>query len=147
MLDEPRGDIDAAIASRHHAASVLPVRRSGGRRVASAGFAFCARRLLRLPYRDTQCGAKVVRREAVAPLLDRVSTTDLLFDVDLLLAARDTGRRVVEVPTVWIDQDGSRVDVVADTRRMGVSLVKLWAGSRLRRRRPISAAGVARARA
>ncbi len=133
VVDDQREDIDAAIASRHHAASVLPVRRSGPRRVASAGFAFAARRLLRLPYRDTQCGAKVIRREALAPLLDRVSQTDLLFDVDLLLAARDAGRRVVEVPTVWIDQDGSRVDVVSDTRRMGVSLVRLWAGSTGRR--------------
>ncbi len=127
---QQRGErIDAAIASRHHAASVLPVGRSLQRRVASAGFAFCARRLLRLPYRDTQCGAKVMRREALMPLLDRVSQTDLLFDVDLLMAARDAGQRVVEVPTVWIDQDGSRVNVVSDTRRMGVSLVRLWAGS------------------
>jgi glycosyltransferase involved in cell wall biosynthesis len=147
VFEQSRGDVDAVIASRHHAASVLPVRRSGRRRVASAGFAFCARRLLRMPYRDTQCGAKIVRREALAPLLDRVSATDLLFDVDLLLAARETGRRVVEVPTVWIDQDGSRVDVVADTRRMGVSLMKLWAGSRGRRRHTASASGVASARA
>jgi len=134
LLQRPRGEqIDVAIASRHHAASVLPVRRSGARRVASAGFAFAARGLLGLPYRDTQCGAKVIRREALTPLLDRVSETDLLFDVDLLLAARDAGQRVVEVPTVWIDQDGSRVRVVADTRRMGVSLMRLWAGSLGRR--------------
>lgn len=144
--DADGGAIAAAIASRHHPASVLPVRRSGSRRVASAGFAFCARRLLRMPYRDTQCGAKVMRRAMFAPLLDRVSETDLLFDVDLLLAAREAGHRVVEVPTVWIDQDGSRVDVVADARRMGVSLVRLWAGSRARRRgRPIP--GVIGARA
>ena len=127
------GDADGAIASRHHPASVLPRRRSRVRRVTSAGFAFGVRRLMRLPYRDTQCGAKVLRRRAVDRIVPRVSSTDLLFDVDLLVAARDTGQRVVEVPTVWIDQDGSRVAPVADTRRMGVSLLRMWAASTRRR--------------
>ena len=49
--------------------------------------------------------------------MPRVAAKDFLFDVDLLLAARDTGNRVLEVPTVWIDQDGSRVDPVADATR------------------------------
>jgi glycosyltransferase involved in cell wall biosynthesis len=146
IVERERERVDGAIASRHHAASVLPVRRPGSRRLASAGFAFCARRLLRLPYLDTQCGAKVIRREALAPLLDRVSRTDLLFDVDLLLAARDAGQRVVEVPTVWIDQDGSRVDVVHDTRRMGVSLMRLWADT-MGRRLNDSAVGIDRGHA
>lgn len=116
---------DGAIASRHHPASVLPRRRTRVRRVTSAGFAFGVRRLLGLPYHDTQCGAKVLRRSAVERIVPRIGATDLLFDVDLLLAARATGQRIVEVPTVWIDQDGSRVDAVADTRKMGLSLVRM----------------------
>jgi glycosyltransferase involved in cell wall biosynthesis len=124
---------DGAIASRHHPAAVLPRSRSPLRRMTSAGFAFGVRRLLGLPYRDTQCGAKVLRRAAAERMLPRVTARDFLFDVDLLLAARDTGHRVVEVPTVWVDQDGSRVDPVGDTRRMGLSLLRLWAASRRRR--------------
>lgn len=124
---------DGAIASRNHPASVLPRRRSRVRRVTSAGFAFGVRRLMGLPYRDTQCGAKVLRRRAVDRVVPRVESTDLMFDVDLLLAARETGQRVVEVPTVWIDQDGSRVDPVADARKMGVSLLRMWVRSRGRR--------------
>src|SRR5207247_366348 len=121
-----------AIASRHHPASVLPRTRSPLRRATSAGFAFGVRRLLGLPYRDTQCGAKALRREAVDRILPHVGSRDLLFDVELLLAARDAGQPIVEVPTVWIDQEGSRVDPVADTRRMSVSLMRLWAGTRRR---------------
>jgi glycosyltransferase involved in cell wall biosynthesis len=126
---------DGAIASRHHPASVLPRRRTRVRRVTSAGFAFGVRRLLGLPYHDTQCGAKVLRRHAADRIVPRIGATDLLFDVDLLLAARATGQRIVEVPTVWIDQDGSRVDAVADTRKMGVSLVKMAVSSRRQTRR------------
>jgi glycosyltransferase involved in cell wall biosynthesis len=126
-------EVDGAIASRHHAASVLPAGRSFARRLTSAGFAFSVRRLLKLPYTDTQCGAKVLRRDAARSVMARISKTDLLFDVDLLLTARDAGHRVVEVPTVWIDQEGSRVNTIADTRKMGVSLARLWAAA-LRRR-------------
>jgi glycosyltransferase involved in cell wall biosynthesis len=121
-----------AIASRHHPASVLPRARSRVRRATSAGFAFGVRRLLGLSYRDTQCGAKVLRRDAAERILPRVAAKDLLFDVELLLAAREAGQEIVEVPTVWIDQDGSRVDPVADTRRMSVSLFRLWAAGRRR---------------
>jgi glycosyltransferase involved in cell wall biosynthesis len=122
--------VDGAIASRRHPASLLPARRPLAREITSAGFAGSVRVLMGLPYRDTQCGAKVLRRPVVRDVLPRLAARDLLFDVDLLAAAREGGWRVVEVPTVWIDQEGSRVSAVADSRRMGASLLRLW----LRRR-------------
>jgi glycosyltransferase involved in cell wall biosynthesis len=125
---------DGAIASRRHPAALLPVRRPLSRRVASAGFAFSVRRLLGLPYADTQCGAKVLKRSVVREVLPVVTTRDMCFDVDLLLAARSRGHRIVEVPTIWIDRDGSGVQVVADTRRMGLSLLRLWLRERVRLR-------------
>lgn len=129
---------DGAIASRHHPASVLPAARPLTRRITSAGFAFGVRRLLGLPYRDTQCGAKVLRGDVARDVVSRTTSRDLLFDVDLLITARARGHRVVEVPTVWVDQEGSRVDPVADTRKMGASLMKLWAASLKRRMREVA---------
>jgi glycosyltransferase involved in cell wall biosynthesis len=128
------GGADGAIASRRHPAAVLPARRPLARRVTSAGFAFAVRRLMRMPYADTQCGAKVLRRDVVRAVLPRLEAHDLLFDVDLLAAAREFGFRVVEVPTIWIDREGSRVRPVADTRRMGGSLLRLWARRRVAER-------------
>src|SRR3954449_7455621 len=78
---------DGAIATRRHPASVLPARRTLARRLTSAGFALAVRRLLGLGYRDTQCGAKVLRREVVHDILPRLRARDLLFDVDLLASA------------------------------------------------------------
>jgi glycosyltransferase involved in cell wall biosynthesis len=132
---------DGAIASRRHPAAVLPAPRPVARRVTSAGFAVGVRRLLRLPYLDTQCGAKVLRRESLRRLLPDLTRCDFSFDVDLLLAARAQGLRIVELPTVWIDREGSRVHPLHDTRRMGGSLITLGARERGRRRE------VARARA
>jgi glycosyltransferase involved in cell wall biosynthesis len=129
---------DGAIASRRHPASLLPARRPLARAVTSAGFASTVRLLMGLPYRDTQCGAKVLRREVVRDVLPRLAAWDLLFDVDLLAAAHEGGWNVVEVPTVWIDQEGSRVRAVSDSRRMGASLLKLWLRRRVQGlRRPV----------
>jgi glycosyltransferase involved in cell wall biosynthesis len=124
--------VGGAIACRHHPSAVLPAARPMARRVTSAGFSFAVRRLLGLPYADTQCGAKVLRRDVVDDVLPALSTKDLLFDVDLLQVAADRGHRMAEVPTIWIDQDGSRVHAVKDTRRMGAGLLRLWAARRRR---------------
>jgi glycosyltransferase involved in cell wall biosynthesis len=127
---------DGAIASRRHPAAVLPAPRSLGRRVASAGFAFWVRRLFGLPYRDTQCGAKVLRRQVVDAVVPLLSSRDFLFDVDLLLVARALGFQIVEVPTIWIDREGSRVRVFNDSRRMAASSLRLWAHHRVLPVRP-----------
>jgi glycosyltransferase involved in cell wall biosynthesis len=132
-LADVAAQTDGAIASRRHPAAVLPARRPLSRRITSAGFAFGVRRLMGLPYRDTQCGAKVLRRPVVEEILPKLAARDLLFDVDLLAAANELGYDVVEVPTVWIDQDGSRVSAVSDSRKMGASLVRLWARRRIAR--------------
>ena len=144
-LAEAARHTDGAIASRRHPASMLPARRPLAREITSAGFAGSVRMLIGLPYRDTQSGAKVLRRHVVRDVLPRLGSRDLLFDVDLLAAARDGGWRVVEVPTVWIDQAGSRISAVGDSRRMGTSLLRLWLRRRMRgRRHPLRAREAAR---
>ena len=118
--------IDLSIASRRMPASVSPSPRSLSRRVTSAGFATSIRRLFDLPFADTQCGAKVMTGAAAARIIPLLSSRDFLFDVDLLLTARRLGFRVEEVPTVWIDKDGSKLDALTDARRMAASAVRLW---------------------
>lgn len=119
-------DHDGAIGCRRHATSVLPAPRSLSRRAMSAGFAAMTRRLFGMPYLDTQCGAKVFSREAVKAALPLLSSRDLLFDVDVLLTMRKLGYDIVEVPMVWIDRDGSRMEPVADSRKMATSALRLW---------------------
>jgi hypothetical protein len=125
-LAEVAAQGDGAIASRRHPAAVLPARRPLIRRITSAGFAFGIQRLFRLPYGDTQCGAKVLHRDVVEKSLPLMSSRDFLFDVDLLIVARRLGYRIVEVPTIWIDQAGSRLTARSDTLRMAASALRLW---------------------
>jgi len=117
---------DGAIASRSHPASVLPAQRARGRTLASWLFARLTRLLFRLPFRDTQCGAKVVRRQVIREALPLLSSRDFLFDVDLLMTADRLGYQIVEVPTVWLDQEGSHLSTGSDARRMALSSLSLW---------------------
>ncbi len=117
---------DIAIASRWHPASVLPKHRTLGRRLASAGFSRAVRRVFSLPFHDTQCGAKVLTRAASHRIVPLLSSRDFVFDVDLLLTARALELKVAEMPTVWIDREGSRVEVLRDSLRMAASLGRLW---------------------
>ena len=125
-LAEMAGDADGAIASRAHPSSVLPAHRPRARRIASWAFARLTRRLFGLPFADTQCGAKVVRRHVIESVLPLLSSRDFLFDVDLLVTADRLGYRIIEVPTVWLDQQGSHLQAGADARRMAMSSLRLW---------------------
>lgn len=126
LVDVVESGADAAIASRRHPSSVTLGDRSLTRRVTSAAFAMWVRRLFAIPYSDTQCGAKVMRADLVRRVVPLLSSRDFLFDVDVLHTARRLGFGVAEVPTVWVDQDGSRVHARRDASRMLWSSLRLW---------------------
>jgi glycosyltransferase involved in cell wall biosynthesis len=123
---------DGAIASRRLPASSVHGDRARSRTVASVLFAWLVRLLFGLRYRDTQCGAKIIRREALQCLLARITTTDFLFDVDLLLQADELNYRVVEVPTIWVARSGSKVRMLGDLGNVAGSLLRLWMDQRRR---------------
>lgn len=77
---------------------------------------------------DSQCGFKAFTAQAAGRLFDALSTPGFGFDVELLLLARATGFRIVEVPVNWADQAGSKVGVL----RHGPGM--LWQILRARRR-------------
>lgn len=130
-LTEHVADGDGAIACRRHPAAFTPGKRPGARRITSSGFAWLVRRLFRLPYRDTQCGAKVLHRRVVERVVPLLSSRDFLFDVDLLVVARRLGFAVSEVPTVWIDQADSKLRAGRDASRMAKSALRLWVHHRV----------------
>jgi glycosyltransferase involved in cell wall biosynthesis len=133
-------DADVVIASRRLAASFTPSSRRRGRSLTSSGFAWGVRQLFHLPYADTQCGAKVVHRRVVERVVPLMSSRDFLFDVDLLVVADRLGCDVIEVPTVWIDQQGSKLHAGRDASRMLKSAVRLWIHHRTMPVGPASAA-------
>lgn len=120
------GSTDLAIASRRLPASVTPARRAAGRRLTSTGFAAGIRTLFGIAHADTQCGAKALSSSAARQIVPLLSSRDFLFDVDLLVTAHRLHLRIEELPIVWVDQWGSKVDVARDTRKMAASALRLW---------------------
>jgi hypothetical protein len=51
----------------------------------------------------------VMRRTAVEKIHSSLRIADLAFDVNLIVALKRAGFRVVEVPTEWTDMAGSKV--------------------------------------
>lgn len=63
-------------------------------------FSFLIRQLLGLPLQDTQCGAKVFRREVLRDVLLELTLTGWTFDVELLWQLYQRGYLLREVPVL-----------------------------------------------
>ena len=85
------GSAGAIIASRRHPLSLVSPRQPLSRRVASLLFNRLVRLLFGLRISDTQCGAKLMKRDAVQAVLPVLGITRWAFDVDLLFQLRRAG--------------------------------------------------------
>ncbi|MGZ3499583.1 MAG: glycosyltransferase [Vulcanimicrobiaceae bacterium] len=99
----------ALMGSRWLPGAVVIPRQPFLRRLASRTFNSVVRLLFRLPYSDTQCGAKLFRRDALSDVLSALEIADFAFDIEVLWNLRRRGIAVVEVPTVWADRAGTKV--------------------------------------
>jgi dolichyl-phosphate beta-glucosyltransferase len=87
------------------------------RKVMAYGFMTLRTIILRLPFRDTQCGFKAFKKETIKPIFERVmvfkeksekgSAVTAGFDLELLYIARKLGYKVAEVPVTW-EEKGDR---------------------------------------
>ena len=75
------------------------------RYVMSRGYSFLVRRLLRLPFRDTETGYKFFRRERVLPLLDAIEDGGWFWDTEFMARAHRRGLRVVEIPGAYVRRE------------------------------------------
>ena len=68
----------------------------------SRGYSWLVRRLLEVPYRDTETGYKFFRRRTVLPLLDEVHDPGWFWDTEFMARAHRRGLKVVEVPGAYV---------------------------------------------
>lgn len=92
------GLADVVVGSKVHPDSQVDYPLS--RRVASKGFKLATRLLIGLDLGDTQTGMKAMRRDAVAPAIERCTARGFAFDLELLARLVDHDVRVVEAPVV-----------------------------------------------
>lgn len=116
---------DGIIASRWAKGAVLGTSQKAMRLVSSRLFNGLTRVLLGLKYRDTQCGAKIFKREAWTAILPDVGITRFAFDVDLLFQLKRHNYVIIEEPTAWSDVAGSTVDVVKTSIEMFFAIIRM----------------------
>jgi hypothetical protein len=116
---------DCVIGSRWLPGSVLRQEQSGKRRFASRVFHVVVQSLFRLNVKDTQCGAKVMRRHVVEKIHPMLRIADMAFDINLLYAIKREGFKILEVPTEWTDKLGSKVVLGRTSLTMLLSVIRL----------------------
>ncbi len=119
------GDYDGNIANRWSRKSILPKKQGIKRRIISRCFNLLVRSLLFINFQDTQCGAKVFRREVLEKILKELKVSDWAFDVNLLYLLQKNGYRIKEVETIWTDDKDSKVEVIKTSFRMFLSVIRL----------------------
>ncbi len=114
------------------------IERTFFRSVASKAVGLLIRAVLRLPIKDTQCGAKVFSVSMARACFDRSFVTRWLFDVELFIRARKQyGRkalmeRIEEKPLKqWIHVDGSKI-TLKDSLQIPNQLWKIFFNYELR---------------
>lgn len=116
---------DCVIGSRWIEGAVLHRSQTGQRQFASRVFHTIVQGFFWMNIRDTQCGAKILHREAVEKVHADLCIADMAFDINLLYLLKRTGLRVLEVPTEWTDKVGSKVALGRTSLTMLLSVVRL----------------------
>ncbi len=96
------------------------------RQIMALGMVIFRTLVLRLPYKDTQCGFKAFTRSAanrIFAIMNKVHPPTVIsgpavnpgFDVELLYLGRKLNFKIAEVPVLWTHQDTKRVSFIRDT--------------------------------
>ena len=112
------GEYDLVFGSRAIDRSLIgthqPWRREQGGRV----FNLIVRLATGLPFWDTQCGFKAFRMDVCRPIIEAATIDRFGFDVELIYVAYLAGLRLREQAVRWNHYEGSKVNVLRDSRRM-----------------------------
>jgi len=124
LIDAVNEGYDIATGSR-----MIPesrVSRSLRRTIASHVYNGLVRLLLGSDIRDHQCGFKAFRRDGIFKVLERVQAGHWFWDTEVLVIANRMGLRIKEIPIVWREGEGTKVNLFRDLVEMGYQTFRLW---------------------
>ena len=116
---------EVAIGSRAKPDSSRKVNALAYRKFMGNFFNFIVQTLLLKGIQDSQCGFKMFTRTAAESIFNVAKENGFAFDVELLHIARMRGYKIDEVPINWTNVDGSKVNLVLDSSRMFLDVIKI----------------------
>ncbi len=127
-----REDAAIAIGSRALDRSLIGIHQPWWREWAGRIFNLLMRVLVGLPFKDTQCGFKLFRRDAREAVFRLQRVERFGFDVEILYLAHKLGFKTVEAPVRWDHAEGTRVSMLRDSLDMFLDLARVrwrwWRG-------------------
>ena len=114
-----------AMGSRDLPESDIQTKQSWIREHMGKTFNFLVRLITGLPFKDTQCGFKLIHRASIQSLLPKLNVKRFAWDVEFLMFAREWGLSIAEVPVSWAHQEASRVNAVRDSSEMLFRVIQL----------------------
>jgi glycosyltransferase involved in cell wall biosynthesis len=118
LLEAIDAGADVAIGSRWLDKQKQTVHQPLYRRFFGRCFNWVTRKVIGLPFKDTQCGFKAFRRDA-AQTIFRLQTIERWgFDPEILFIARKLKYKIVEVPVTWGHDERSRISYLKDGMQM-----------------------------
>lgn len=121
-----RSGADGAIGSRALDRRLVGKRQPAVREISGRVFNHFVRLTTGLPYRDTQCGFKLFRRDLAQALAAQQSLEGFGFDVEILYIARRLGYRIEEVAVRWYNAEGTKVSLLKGLAAFGDPLRVRW---------------------
>lgn len=100
---------DGAIGSRWLNRLLVKAKEPILREIGSRIFYLIARSLFYSKYKDTQCGMKIFRKQAVKDVMNEIYLTGFTFDLDLLYRMKKKNYEIEEVPISWKHEEGSKL--------------------------------------
>ena len=120
---------DVAIGSRWLDKQKQTIHQPIYRRFFGRCFNWVTRKVMGLPFKDTQCGFKAFRRDA-AQTIFRLQTIERWgFDPEILFIARKLKYTIVEVPVTWGHDERSRISYLKDGLQMLQEMGQIRANS------------------
>lgn len=116
---------DGVIASRYLKGAKLTPKNTFFRVTASRIYNFFIRSIMLIPYRDTQCGAKIFTSNSISKIINKMGITSWAFDVEMLYLLNKNGFKVKEVPTEWSNKDYSKINFWKSGPWMAMAILRL----------------------
>ena len=118
---------DFVIGSRSLGDSDVKVRQPWLRERMGKVFNYLVKILLVPGFSDTQCGFKLLRREAAQKIASLSKIDGFCFDVEMLYLAKKLNYQVKEVGVIWLNSVQSKVKVLGSSFDMFKDLLRIKA--------------------
>lgn len=117
------GRYDVIIGSRALKESNIEKHQPFYREFIGKTFNLLVRKITGLNIYDTQCGFKLFKD--CRGIFEQQRIERFSFDVELLYLANKQGKKILEKPVTWINDERSKVSAVKDSYRMFRDLIKI----------------------